>query len=109
MKIFLGFLGLDTICPPKALLYSPYMKITPSPKQRTIETTVSDLDSRTIAEVSCILIEDLLIHRLQGTDRLSPNDLSTIQQVQGVISMLGEKAGTLEDLLEGQPHQDSVN
>ena len=85
------------------------MKITSSPKQRTIETTELDLDSRTIAKRSCDLIEDLLIHPLQRTGRLSPDDLSTIQQVQGVISMLGEKAGTLEELLEGQPHQDSVN
>ena len=85
------------------------MKITPSQKQRTIETTVPDLDSRTIAQLSCGLIEDLLIHPLQRTGRLSPDDLSTIQQVQGVISMLGEKAGTLEDLIEGQTHQDSVN
>ena len=85
------------------------MKISPSPKQRTIETTEPDLDSRTIAQLSCSLIEDLLIRPLQGTGRLSPDDLSTIQQVQGVISMLGEKAGTLEDLLDGQPHSDSVN
>ena len=85
------------------------MKITPSPKQRTIETTVPDLDSRTIAQLSCGLIEDLLIRPLQQTGRLSPDDLSTIQQVQGVISMLGEKAGTLEDLLEGQPHRDLRN
>ena len=85
------------------------MKITPSPKQRTIETTEPALDSRTIAQLSCCLIENLLIHPLQRTGRLSPDDLSTIQQVQGVISMLGEKAGTLEDLLEGKPHQDSVN
>ena len=85
------------------------MKITPSPKQSTIETTEPDLDSRTIAQVSWSLIEDLLIHPLQRTGRLSPDDHSTIQQVQGVISMLGEKAGTLEDLLEGQPHHDSVN
>ena len=85
------------------------MKITPSPKQRTIETTEPELDSRTIAQLSCGLIEDLLIHPLQRTGRLSPDDLCTIQQVQGVISMLGEKAGTLEDLLEGQPHSDSVN
>ena len=85
------------------------MKITPSPKQRTIETTVPELDSRTIAQLSCGLIEDLLIRPLKRTGRLSPDDLSTIQQVQGVISLLGEKAGTLEDLLEGQPHQDSMN
>ena len=85
------------------------MKITPPPNQRTIETTEPELDSRTIAQLSCGLIEDLLIRPLQGTGRLSPDDLSTTQQVQGVISMLGEKAGTLEELLEGQPHQDSVN
>jgi hypothetical protein len=66
-------------------------------------------DSYTIAELYCGMIEDLLIHPLQRTGCLSPDDLSTIQQVQGVISMLGEKAGTLEDLLEGQLHQDSVN
>ena len=100
---------MDTIRPPQPLFYFPYMKITPSQKQRTIETTVPDLDSRTIAQLSCGLIEDLLIHPLQRTGRLSPDDLPTIQQVQGVISMLGEKAGTLEDLLEGQTHQDSVN
>ena len=85
------------------------MKITPSPKQHTIETTEPALDSRTIAQLSSSLIEDLLIRPLQRTGRLSPDDLSTIQQVQGIISMLGEKAGTLEDLLEAQPHQDSVN
>ena len=85
------------------------MKITPLTKQSTIETTEPDLDSRTIAELSCSLIEDLIIRPLQPTGRLSPDDLSTIQQVQRVISMLGEKAGTLEDLLEGQTHQDSVN
>jgi hypothetical protein len=100
---------MDTIRPPQPLFYFPYMKITPSAKQRTIETTVPELDSRTIAQLSCGLIEDLLIRPLQRTGRLSPDDLSTIQQVQGVISMLGEKAGTLEDLLEGQPHQDSAN
>jgi hypothetical protein len=91
------------------LLYVPYMKITPPTKQRTIETTEPELDSRTIAQLSCGLIEDLLIRPLQRTGRLSPEDLSTIQQVQGVISMLGEKAGTLEDLLEGQPHRDLRN
>jgi hypothetical protein len=85
------------------------MKITSSPKQRTIETTEPELDSRTIAQLSCGLIEDLLIHPLQRTGHLSSEDLSTIQQVQGVISMLGEKAGTLEDLLEGKSHRDSVN
>ena len=85
------------------------MKITPPTKQRTIETTEPELDSRTIAQLSCSLIEDILIHPLQRTGRLSPEDLSTIQQVQGVISMLGEKAGTLEDLLEGQPHHDFLN
>ena len=85
------------------------MKITPSPKQRTVETTEPELDSRTMAQLSCGLIEDLLIHPLQRTGRLSPDDLSTIQQVQGVISMLSEKAGKLEDLLDGQPHRDSVN
>jgi len=109
MKIFFGFLGLDTICPPNPLLYCTYMKITPSPKQRTIETTVSDLDSRTIAEVSCSLIKDLLVRPLQGTGRLTPDDLLTIEQIESAISMLGEKAGILEDLLEGQPHQDSGN
>ena len=85
------------------------MKITPPTKQRTIETSEPELDYRTIAQLSCGLIEDLVIHRLQGIARLSPDDLSTIQQVQRVICMLGEKAGTFEDLLEGQPHQDSVN
>jgi hypothetical protein len=100
---------MDTICPPQPLFYFLYMKITPSTKQRSIETTEPELDSRTIAQLSCGLIEDLLIHPLQRTGRLSPDDLSTIQQVQGVISMLGAKAGTLEDLLEGQPHRDSVN
>ena len=85
------------------------MKITPPTKQRTIETTEPELDSRTIAQLSSGLIEDLLIHPLQRTGRLSSDDLSTIKQVQGVISLLGEKAGTLEDLLEGQPHSDSVN
>ena len=100
---------MDTICPPQPLFYFPYMKITPLTKQRTIETTEPELDSRTIAQLSCSLIEDLLIHPLQQTARLSPDDLSTIQQVQGVISMLGEKAGTLEDLLEGQHHRDSDN
>ena len=100
---------MDTTRPPQPLFYFPYMKITPPTKQRTIETTEPELDSRTIAELSCGLIEDLVIHRLQGIARLSPDDLSTIQPVQRVICMLGEKAGTLEDLLEGQPHQDSVN
>lgn len=85
------------------------MKITLSPKQRTIETTVSDLDSRTIADVSYSLIKDLLIRPLQVTGRLTPDDLLTIEQIESAISMLGEKAGTLEDLLEGQPHQDSGN
>ena len=100
---------MDTICPPQPLFYFLYMKITPPTKQRSIETTEPELDSRTIAQLSCGLIEDLLIQPLQRTGRLSPDDLSTIQQVQGVISMLGEKAGTLEDLLEGQLHQDSFN
>ena len=66
-------------------------------------------DFYTIAQLSCGLIEDLLIRPFQRTGRLFADDLSTIQQVQGVISMLGEKAGTLEDLLEGQRHQDSMN
>ena len=85
------------------------MKITLSPKQRTIETTVSDLDSRTIADVSYSLIKDLLIRPLQVTGRLTPDDLLTIEQIESAISMLGEKAGILEDLLEGQPHQESGN
>ena len=49
------------------------------------------------------------IHPLQRTGRLSPDDLSSIQQVQGVLSMLGEKAGILEDLLKGQPQQNAIN
>ena len=85
------------------------MKITPSPKQRTIETTEPELDSRTIAQLSSGLIEDLLIHPLQRTGRLSPDDLSTIQQVQGAISMLGEKAGTLEDFVEGNVEGETRN
>jgi hypothetical protein len=59
--------------------------------------------------VSYSLIKDLLIRPLQVTGRLTPDDLLTIEQIESAISMLGEKAGTLEDLLEGQPHQDSGN
>ena len=81
------------------------MKITPSPKQRTIETTVAELDSRTIAEVSCSLIKDLLVRPLQGTGRLTPDDLLTIEQIESAISMLGEKAGILEDLIFLTPLQ----
>jgi len=85
------------------------MKATLPPKQRSIETTVPDLDARTIAHVSCNLIEDLLIYPLKSIGRLTPDDLSTMEQVKSVISMLGEKAGAQEDFLEGNFHEESVN
>jgi hypothetical protein len=85
------------------------MKVTLPQKQRSIESYIPDLDARTIASVSCNLIEDLLIQPLTKIGRLSPDDLSTIQQIKSVISMLGEKAGAQEGFLEGNFHEDSVN
>ena len=85
------------------------MKIIPTPQCRSFECEQPDLDARSIAHVSCTLIDDLLVHPLQSAGRLSEDDLATIAQVKGVLLLLGEKGGVLEDWIEGKPHPESIN
>ena len=85
------------------------MKIIPTPKCRSVECEQPDLDARSIAQVSCTLIDDLLVLPLQSAGRLSEDDLATIAQVKGVLLLLGEKGGVLEDWIEGKPHPESIN
>ena len=85
------------------------MKIIPTPKCRSVECEQPDLDARSIAQVSCTLIDDLLVHPLRSAGRLSEDDLATIAQVKGVLLLLGEKGGVLEDWIEGKPHPESIN
>ena len=85
------------------------MKIIPTPKCRSVECEQPDLDARSIAQVSCALIDDLLVLPLQSAGRLSEDDLATIAQVKGVLLLLGEKGGVLEDWIEGKPHPESIN
>ena len=85
------------------------MKIIPTPKCRSVECEQPDLDARSIAQVSCTLIDDLLVLPLQSAGRLSEDDLATIAQLKGVLLLLGEKGGVLEDWIEGKPHPESIN
>ena len=85
------------------------MKIIPTSKCRSVECEQPDLDARSIAQVSCTLIDDLLVHPLRSAGRLSEDDLATIAQVKGVLLLLGEKGGVLEDWIEGKPHPESIN
>ena len=85
------------------------VKQLPKPQNSSIETSIPELDARTISLVACNLIDDLLVRPLQSSGRLSDLDLSTVDQLKGTIGMLGEKAGTLEDWIEGSPQKDQVN
>ena len=85
------------------------VKQLPQPQNSSVETSIPELDARTISLVTCNLIDDLLVHPLQSSGRLSDLDLSTVEQLKGTIGMLGEKAGTLEDWIEGTPQKDQVN
>lgn len=85
------------------------MKIIPTPQYRSVECEQPDLDARSIAQVSCTLIDDLLVLPLQSAGLLSEDDLATIAQVKGVLLLLGEKGGVLEDWIEGKPHPESIN
>jgi hypothetical protein len=85
------------------------VKQLPLPQNSSVETSVPELDARTISLVACNLIDDLLVHPLQSSGRLSDSDLSTVDQLKGAIGMLGEKAGTFEDWIEGSPQNDQVN
>ena len=85
------------------------MKIIPTPKCRSVECEQPDLDARSIAQASCTLIDDLLVLPLQSAGRLSEDDLATIAQLKGVLLLLGEKGGVLEDWIEGKPHAESTN
>ena len=85
------------------------MKIIPTPQYRSVECEQPDLDARFIAQVSCTLIDDLLVLPLQSAGRLSEDDLATIAQLKGVLLLLGEKGGVLEDWIEGKPHAESTN
>ncbi|MGA1116486.1 MAG: hypothetical protein ACO3UY_08410 [Opitutales bacterium] len=85
------------------------MKIIPTPQYRSVECEQPDLDARSIAQVSCTLIDDLLVHPLRSAGRLSEDDLATIAQLKGVLLLLGEKGGVLEDWIEGKPHAESTN
>ena len=85
------------------------MKIIPTPQCRSFECEQPDLDARSIAHVSCTLIDDLLVHPLQSAGRLSEDDLATIAQLKGVLLLLGEKGEVLEDWIEGKPHTESTN
>ena len=85
------------------------MKIIPTPKCRSVECEQPDLDARSIAQVSCTLIDDLLVHPLRSAGRLSEDDLATIAQLKDVLLLLGEKGGVLEDWIDGKPHPESIN
>jgi len=73
------------------------------------EPTDPDLDSRTISQATCSLIDDLLVRPLQVDGRLTDLDMSTVEQIKSTILILGQKAGTLEDWIEGTPQKDQVN
>ena len=85
------------------------MKLIPTPKCRSVECEQPDLDARSIAQVSCTLIDDLLVLPLQSAGLLSEDDLATISQLKGVLLLLGEKGGVLEDWIDGKPHTESIN
>ena len=85
------------------------MEIIPTTQSRSVECEQPDLDARSIAQVSCTLIDDLLVHPLRSAGRLSEDDLATIAQLKGVLLLLGEKGGVLEDWIEGKPHTESTN
>ena len=79
------------------------------PQNSSVETSIPELDARTISLIATNLIDDLLLHPLKSAGRLSDLYLSTVEQLKGAIGMLGEKAGTLEDWIEGAPQKDQVN
>ena len=85
------------------------VKQLPKPQNSSIETSIPELDARTISLIATNFIDDLLVHPLKSAGRLSDLDLSTVEQLKGAIGMLGEKAGTLEDWIEGSPQKDQVN
>ena len=85
------------------------MKIIPTPQCRSFECEQPDLDARSIAQVSCALIDDLLVYPLRSAGRLSEDDLATIAELKGVLLLLGEKGGVLEDWIDGKPHTESTN
>jgi len=85
------------------------VKQLPQPQNSSVETSIPELDARTISLIATNLIDDLLVHPLQSAGRLSDLDLSTVEQLKGAIGMLGEKAGTLEDWIEGAPQKDQMN
>jgi len=85
------------------------MKIIQTPQARSVDIKKTEGDARSMANISCSLIDDLLVHPLQSTGRLSDNDLSTVSQLKAVICMLGEQAGVLEDMILGKAHEDGSN
>jgi len=85
------------------------VKQLPQPQNSSVETSIPELDARTISLIATNFIDDLLVHPLKSAGRLSDLDLSTVEQLKGAIGMLGEKAGTLEDWIEGAPQKDQVN
>lgn len=85
------------------------MKIIQIPQVRSVDIKKPEGDARSMADISCSLIDDLLVHSLQSTGRLSDNDLSTVSQLKAVICMLGEEAGVLEDMILGKAHEDGSN
>jgi hypothetical protein len=85
------------------------VKQLPQPQNSSVETSIPELDARTISLIATNLIDDLLVHPLKSAGRLSDLDLSTVEQLKGTIGMLGEKAGTLEDWIEGAPQKDQMN
>ena len=85
------------------------VKQLPQPQNLSVETSIPELDARTISLIATNFIDDLLVHPLKSAGRLSDLDLSTVEQLKGAIGMLGEKAGTLEDWIEGAPQKDQVN
>ena len=85
------------------------MKIIQTPQPRSVDIKKTEGDARSMANISCSLIDDLLVHPLQSTGRLSDNDLSTVLQLKAVICMLGEQAGVLEVMILGKAHEDGSN
>jgi hypothetical protein len=85
------------------------MKIIQIPQVRSVDIKKPEGDARSMADISCSLIDDLLVHPLQSTGRLSDNDLSAVSQLKAVICMLGEEAGVLEDMILGKAHEDGSN
>ena len=85
------------------------MKIIQTPQARSVDIKKPECDARSMADISCSLIDDLLVQPLDSTGRLSDNDLSTVSQLKAVICMLGEQAGVLEDMILGKAREDGSN